>query len=140
MRDPETAFVGEIADSTGFFGDDFAERVVGVGPPGRAEIGEDFGAVGQVHERAARAGFFKVAVAKFEQARFLFAAFPTEGLKPPEGAFNLVLFAIVRCEQQRCARPAKFVQPAQSRAAVFATRNLHEPVEEKQGAAVGSVT
>ena len=74
MRDPETAFVGEIADGAGFFGDDFAERVVGVGPPGRAEIGEDFGAVGQVHERAARAGFFKVAVAKFEQARVLFAA------------------------------------------------------------------
>lgn len=140
MRDPETALIGEIADGARFFGDDFAERIVGVSPPGRGEISEDFGAVGQVHERAARAGFFKVAVAKFEQARVLFAAFPTEGLKPPEGAFNLVLFAIVRCEQQRCARPAKFVQPAQSRAAVFATRNLHEPVEEKQGAAVGSVT
>ena len=140
MRDPEAALVGEITDGAGFLGDDFAERVERVGPAGGGEVLEDFGAVGQVHERAASAFFLKVAVAEFEEARVLFAAFPAEGFKTPEGTLNLVLVAVVGRNEQRRAGAADAVQAAEGGAAFLAAGDLHQAVEEKERAAVGNVT
>ena len=140
VGDPEAALVGEIADGAGFFGDGFAEGVEGVGPARGGEVGEDFGAVGQVHERAADAGFVEVAVTELEEPRVLFAAFPAGGLQAPEGTLDLVLVAVVGRDEERRAGATDAVEAAEGGAARLAPGNLHEAVEKKKGAAVGSVT
>jgi len=135
VGDPEAAFVGEIAHGAGFRRDGFSESVEGMRPAGRGEVGEDFGAVGQVHEGASDAGLVEVAVTEFEQARVLLAAFPAEGFEPPESALDLVLVAIVSRDEERRAGCAHAVEVAERSPAPRTAGNLHQAVKEKKRAA-----
>ena len=132
--DPEAAFVGEVADGFGFAGKFGAHAVELVGPAGGGEVVEDFAAVGQVHERAAGAGFLEVAIAEFDEAWVLVAAFPADAFEAPQGALGGRGVAIVRGEEERSAGCADGAELAEGGAAVFAAGDLHQAVEHEQGA------
>ena len=132
--DPEATFVGEVADGFGFAGKFGAHAVELVRPTGNGEVVEDFAAVGQVHERAAGAGLFEVAVAEFDQVRVLVAAFPADAFEAPKCALGGRGVAIVSGEKERCAGSADGAELAESGAAVFAAGDLHQAVEHEQGA------
>lgn len=134
MRDPETAFVGEVTDGARFLGDLRAHGVEGVGPASGSEVFKDLATVWEMHESAA--GFvFKVAVAKLHEAWILIAPRPAECLEPPEGLLGGRRIAVVGGEEQRRAGRADAMQLAQGGAAIFAAWDLHQSIEEKERAA-----
>src|SRR5690606_35097417 len=100
LRDPEPAFVGKVAHGAGFLGDVAAHAIPFVAPAGGLEVGEDFGAIGQVHECAAQV-VLKVAVAELDQQRVLFAGRPLSGFIPPRLAFGGGMLAVVGGEDKR---------------------------------------
>ena len=131
---PEAAFVGEGADGAGLTGDFVPQGVEGVPPAGGGEVGEDFGAVGQVHEGAADAGLLEVAVAEFNEPRVLFAALPAGGFEAPERALGGGRIAIMGGEEERRAGGAGAMEFRERGATVGAAGNLHQAVEHEEGA------
>ena len=133
--DPEAAFVGEGAHGGGFFGNEFASQVIlDMEPAGGGEVGEDFGAVGEMHERVA-AVVAEAAVAEFAESRVLFALGPATGLEAPARALGGRVVAVVGREQKRRPGRADGGDLAEGAAAVAAQRDLHEAVEQEQGSA-----
>lgn len=134
---PKPAFVRKIAHGTRFAGDLTTQGIERVYPARGDEIGEDFVAIGKMHECAP--GFvFEVAVAELEQARISRTLFPAHGLEPPQSALRRRHVAIVGGEQQRRTGTAHGVKFAQRGATIFATRNLHQSIEKKERATEGA--
>ena len=63
-------------------------RIEGVLPPGFGQIGQDLGAIRQMHEGSSGARLFEVAISEFHQPRVLLVAFPPRFFQPPENAFR----------------------------------------------------
>jgi len=99
----------------GLFRNRAPEAVELMGPASRGEIGENFGAIRQVHERAANTGLVEVTVAELEQARVLFATGPAQFFKTPLGALEGRRVAIMSGEEDGGARRADAVQLAKCR-------------------------
>ena len=116
----------------GLFRNRAPEAVELMGPASRGEIGENFGAIRQVHERAANTGLVEVTIAELEQARVLFATGPAQFFKTPLGAFDGRRVAIMSGEEDRGTRHADAVQLAKCREPIFPTGNLHQTIEEKK--------
>jgi len=132
-RDPEAAFVGEIAYGVVLAGDLRAHGVEGMAPAGDRKILEDFRAVGEMHEGAA-GGVGEVAVAEFDEAGIMLAARPTRGFEPPESAFGGRRVAVVRGEEEERRGAADALQFAQRGAAIGSVGNLHEAIEREESA------
>ena len=135
--DPEAALVGEILHGARFLGDVGAHHIVFVRPAGGGKVGEDFGAFGQVHERAAADIVLKVTVAEFEEAGILRPGGPAHGFKPPHDALGVGMVAVVRGEQKRRAGTAHGGECAESLTTVATSGNLHEAVEHEERAVKG---
>lgn len=136
-RHPESAFVGKVLHGAGFAGEGAAHGIEFVGPAGGGEIGEDLGAIGQVHESAAAVVVGEVTVAEVDEAWILFSGGPAGGFEAPEGAFGAGVVAVVGGEEERGAGAAGGVEPAQGGAAIFAAGDLHEAVEHEEDAGEG---
>ncbi len=102
-----------------------------MGPAGVGEVVEDFATIGEMHERATGAGLFEVAIAEFDEAWVLFAAFPADAFEAPEGALGRRGIAVVRGEEERRVGGAHGAELAERGAAVFAAGDLHEAVEHE---------
>jgi len=111
-----------------------------VSPAGGGEVFEDFGAVGQMHERAADVVLLEIPVAEIDEARVLFAVGPAEGFEFPRGAFEARVVAVVGREEERCAGTADGGEICERETTVGAAGNLHQAVEHEEGAVERFVT
>jgi hypothetical protein len=131
MRDPETAFIGEVADGAGLLCDLAAHGIERVLPTGRREIVENLTSVWQMHEGPAGV-IFEVAIAEFNQSRILIPAHPPQGLQSPHCALRGRPISVMRRKQKRSATRADPTQLSQRRTPILAPRDLHQAIEHEQ--------
>ena len=136
MGDPEAAFVGEVTDGAGFGSEVAAKVIPSVDPTGQGEVGEDFGAVGEMHEGAAEV-VFEVAVAELDESGVLVAIGPEAIFVAPSGAFLRGVVAVVGGEDERRAGGGESTERAQGGAALAAAGDLHKAVEHKEDGVEG---
>src|SRR6266542_4933322 len=100
MGYPKTTLVREVVYGGRFLCELGAHRVIRVVPTRCVQVGQDFVAIGQMHEGSASSFLLEVSVAKLDESRVLFTAFPAKGFDSPERAFSRGTVAIMSREQQ----------------------------------------